>query len=80
MTKDIPTLSREAELADAFRILQEKTAPAVAVVDSASRLVGLVTLETLGEMLLLHEASPTVFDGLHAQPVHAQPWGSTPRS
>lgn len=75
MTRDIPTLGRDAELADAFRILQEKSSPAVAITDQASRLVGLVTLETLGEMLLLHEASPTVFDGLHAQP-----WGSRPRS
>lgn len=74
MTKDIPTIGQDAELGDAFRILQEKSAPAVAVVDRTSRLVGLVTLETLGEMLLLHEASPTVFDGFHVQP-----WGSAPR-
>jgi hypothetical protein len=30
----------------------------VAVVDSLGRLVGLVTAETIGEMLMLHEALP----------------------
>ncbi len=74
MTRDIPTLGQDAELGEAFRILQEKAAPAVGVVDRTARLIGLVTTETLGEMLLLHEASPTVFDGLHARP-----WGSAPR-
>jgi len=35
-------------LDEAFRLLQEKSAPAVAVVDSSERLVGLVTSETIG--------------------------------
>lgn len=73
MTTAIPTLDRSAALGDAFRLLQEKSAPAVAIVDSASRLVGLVTLETLGEMLMLHSASPSAFDRL--QP---RPWTSPP--
>ena len=36
----------------------EKSAPAVAVIDGSGRLVGLVTSETVGEMLMLHEALP----------------------
>jgi stage IV sporulation protein FB len=36
-----------------MRILQEKAAPAVAVIDAAGRLVGLVTRETVGEMLMI---------------------------
>ena len=40
-------------LEDAMRILQEKAAPAVAVIDAAGRLVGLVTRETVGEMLMV---------------------------
>ena len=39
-------------------ILQEKTAPAVAVVDPDGRLVGLITSETIGEMLMVYEALP----------------------
>ena len=34
------------------------SAPAVAVVDGSDRLVGLVTSETIGEMLMLHRAIP----------------------
>jgi hypothetical protein len=41
-----------------LRLLQEKSAPAVAVVDATGRLVGLVTPETVGEMLMLHQALP----------------------
>jgi stage IV sporulation protein FB len=58
MSTDVPTLGHRRCLDEAFRILQEKAAPAVAVVDGAGRLVGLVTLETVGEMMMLHEALP----------------------
>jgi Zn-dependent protease/CBS domain-containing protein len=58
MSTDLPTLGHRRCLDEAFRILQEKSAPAVAVVDGAGRLVGLVTLETVGEMMMLHEALP----------------------
>ena len=39
-------------------MLQEKAAPAVGVVDASGRLVGLVTSETIGEMLMVREAMP----------------------
>jgi stage IV sporulation protein FB len=39
-------------------VLQEKAAPAVAVVDGMGRLVGLVTPETVGEMMMLNQALP----------------------
>jgi Zn-dependent protease len=58
MTATIPTVGHRYCLEDAFRLLQEKSAPAVGVVDSAGRLVGLVTPETVGEMLMVHEALP----------------------
>jgi Zn-dependent protease/CBS domain-containing protein len=58
MSSPVPTLGQRQRLDEAFRILQEKSAPAVAVVDAAGRLVGLVTSETVGEMLMLHEAMP----------------------
>lgn len=54
----IPSVTQNSPLEDAFRLLQEKSAPAVAVVDDAGRLVGLVTLETVGEMLTLQQAVP----------------------
>jgi stage IV sporulation protein FB len=53
-----PTVGHRRRLEDAFRILQEKSAPAVAITDNDGRLVGLVTPETIGEMMMLHEAMP----------------------
>jgi len=44
--------------------------PAVGVVDEAGRLVGLVTSETIGEMLMLHQALPAG--------VRFGPWGPSP--
>src|SRR5262249_8548877 len=58
MTPAVPTIGHRRCLDEAFRMLQEKSAPAVAVVDAGGRLTGLVTSETVGEMLMLHEALP----------------------
>jgi Zn-dependent protease/CBS domain-containing protein len=66
MTTTVPTIAQRRCLDEAFRMLQEKSAPAVAVVDGTGRLVGLVTPETVGEMLMLHEALP--------KGVHLGPW------
>jgi stage IV sporulation protein FB len=67
MTRDVPTLGDRSSLEDAFRRLQEKSAPAVAVVDAAGRLAGLVTSASVGEMLMVHDALP--------RGMHAGPWG-----
>jgi len=61
MSDRIPTVSRSRCLEDAFKLLQEKSAPAVGIVDAAGKLVGLVTSETVGEMLMLHRAMPAGF-------------------
>jgi stage IV sporulation protein FB len=58
MTAHIPVLSHRSCLDEAFRVLQEKSAPAVGIVDASDRLIGLVTSETVGEMLMLHQALP----------------------
>jgi len=58
MTTDIPTMSHRGRLEDAFRVLQEKSKPAVGIVDPSNRLVGLVTSETVGEMLMVRDALP----------------------
>ena len=58
MTRDIPTISHRRWLDEAFRILQEKSAPAVGVVDPDGKLIGLITSETIGEMLMVREALP----------------------
>ena len=58
MTKEVPTISHRACLEEAIRLLQEKQAPAVGIVDAAGRLAGLITSETIGEMLMVREAMP----------------------
>jgi stage IV sporulation protein FB len=58
MSTKIPTVGHRRCLDEAFRLLQEKSSPAVAVVDGSGSLVGMVTSETVGEMLMLHEAMP----------------------
>jgi len=56
MTSPVPMIGHRRCLEEAFQLLQEKSAPAVAVIDHSGRLVGLVTPETIGEMLMLHQA------------------------
>jgi len=61
MLPGIPAIGQRQCLEDAFKLLNEKQSPAVAIVDSAGRLVGLVTSETIGEMIMLHHALPSGF-------------------
>jgi Zn-dependent protease/CBS domain-containing protein len=58
MSSTLPTVQERRCLEDAVRLLQETAAHAVAVVDSMDRLVGLVTTETIGQMLMLRKALP----------------------
>ena len=58
MIAEVPTIGHRATLEQAFKLLQQKSAPAVGVTDSSGRLVGLVTSETIAEMMMLQEALP----------------------
>jgi stage IV sporulation protein FB len=58
MTAGIPTVSHRACLEEAVRLMQEKQAPGVGVLDAAGRFAGLITAETIGEMLMVREAAP----------------------
>jgi len=53
-----PTCNRRCTLEDALKLLQEEGAPAVGVLDGAGRRVGLVSSQTLGEMLMIAGAMP----------------------
>ena len=70
MAGPLPTIGHRSCLDEAFRILQEKRVPAVGVVDISGRLIGLVTSETVGEMLMLHRAMP--------RGLTFGPWGRRP--
>jgi len=58
MAGELPTIGHRATLENAFRLLQQKSAPAVGVTDAGGKLVGLVTSETIAEMMMLQEALP----------------------
>ena len=67
MAAELPTIGYRRCLEDAFRLLQQKQAPAVGVTDAAGKLVGLVTSETIAEMMMLQDILP---NGMRAGP-----WG-----
>ena len=57
MTGDIPTVRAWARLEEALRLLQGRRAPAVGVVDEGGRLVGYVTPENIGELMMIENAT-----------------------
>jgi Zn-dependent protease/CBS domain-containing protein len=69
MSPEFPTIGHRATLEQAFKVLQEKSVPAVGVVDTGGRLTGLVTSETIAEMMMLNDAAPRGW--------RPGPWGRT---
>jgi stage IV sporulation protein FB len=67
MTPEFPTISYRSTLEQAFKLLQEKSVPAVGVTDAYGKLTGFITGETIAEMMMLQEARP--------QGWRARPWG-----
>ena len=61
MTTDVITIDRRRPLDEAVRLLQERSAPAVAVIEPDGRLVGLITTETIGELMMVSQAMPQGF-------------------
>jgi len=58
MNAEFPTVGQRATLEQAFKLLQQKQAPAVGVTDLGGKLTGLVTGETIAEMMMLQQALP----------------------
>ena len=67
MQPDVLTISARAKLDTALRSLMQKGRPVVGVTDAQDRLVGLLTVENLGEMMMVHSARPDIPAG---------PWGN----
>jgi stage IV sporulation protein FB len=74
MNKDFATIDRRAPLDDALRVLQEKSAPAIAVVEPDGRLVGLISTETVGELMLVSQAMPQGFKLGSDSGTRSGPW------
>jgi Zn-dependent protease/CBS domain-containing protein len=66
METDVPTIPARARLESAVKCLTQKGKPVVGVTDAQDRLVGLLTAENLGEMMLVRSALPRR---------RASPWG-----
>ncbi len=58
MRRDIPTVTTGTRFEEAFRIMQECHCPAVPVLDSMKRLVGLLTPENVTELMMVQSAMP----------------------
>jgi Zn-dependent protease/CBS domain-containing protein len=56
MQADVPTIAARATLESAVKLLSESRAPAIGVTDKEGRLVGLLTPENLGEMMMVRAA------------------------
>ena len=63
MTAPAPTVDCRATLEQAFRLMRENSATTVAVTDATGKLVGLVTSETLAEMMALMALPSRVGNG-----------------
>src|SRR3954453_19367302 len=58
MRRDIPLLRDGQGLEEALRLMQAGSLPAVGIVSGAGRLVGLVTPENVGELMMVQAARP----------------------
>jgi CBS domain-containing protein len=67
MQADVPTVSARAKLDTALRSLMQKRRPVVGVTDPQDRLIGLLTIENLGEMMMVQAARPDARSGPNAR-------------
>lgn len=58
MMAEVPTIHHRQPLEDAFRALTTAQAPALGVLDGDGRLIGLLTPENVGEMMLVRAMRP----------------------
>jgi stage IV sporulation protein FB len=73
MTRDIPMVQPRQSLEEALRLLQESSAPAVGVVTDEGRLIGYITAENIGEIMMVHAARPSPVGGRGSRP-SVNPW------
>jgi Zn-dependent protease/CBS domain-containing protein len=70
MQADVPTIGANAKLDTALRSFLQQGWPVVGVTGADGKLVGLLTVQNLGEMMMLHAARPETETG---------PWGRARR-
>jgi Zn-dependent protease/predicted transcriptional regulator len=60
MQRDVPVVHPYAPLSEAFSLMQECGCPALPVADRFGRLVGLITVEQAGELMLINSLRPRI--------------------
>ena len=73
MRRDIPVVHHRQPLDEALRMLQGGKLPAIGVVDADGKLLGLITPENVGELMMVQAARPP-------RPPPANPWQRDPAS
>jgi Zn-dependent protease/CBS domain-containing protein len=68
MAADVPTVPIGSRLEKALQLLQQRSAPAVGVVDRNGKLVGYVTSENVGELMMVEQAGVAIRDSRAARP------------
>jgi CBS domain-containing protein len=72
MQTDVPTVPARAKLDTALQLLTEKGSPVIGVTGPEGRLTGLLTVENVGELMMVHTARPESFARLaHRQSARA---------
>jgi len=63
MQADVPTISARTKLDTALRSLMQRGRPVIGVTDAQDKLIGLLTVENLGEMMMVQSARPDTRSG-----------------
>jgi Zn-dependent protease/CBS domain-containing protein len=64
MVADVPTVPEKTNLVMVMQTLQESHAPMVGVIGAGQRLVGYITSENIGELLMIRESRSAWLEGL----------------
>jgi Zn-dependent protease/CBS domain-containing protein len=77
MDAEVPTISARASLETALKMLTGQSKPVMGVLNTAGKLVGLLTAENLGEMMMLRTARPSRAAASSASDISNTPgpWG-----
>jgi Zn-dependent protease len=75
MRRDLPVIPQNASLEDAFESMQESDSPALPVVDSRRRLTGILTVENVGELMMIRSVAPAARTLGWRRPAELRPHG-----
>ncbi|MCB4822212.1 site-2 protease family protein [Roseicella aerolata] len=78
MRTDIPLLPQRHDLGAALRLMQEKRLPVIGVTEESGLLVGLLTPENIGEMMMVRAAQPSGGAAAWPERRSANPWAPRP--